>query len=83
VNEQKRLAYFMKVAPDLFGRYWKTNSALYFGKTIETIANWRKGKTPVPHSIVAALKTCVMFGLIYDEATNDMKAKKNVKRRPA
>lgn len=74
--EQDRLEHFLKYAPFLFGRYWKTNMARYFKKYPNTISNWVNGYTEIPMEVIHFLQICDEAKLFYDRKTNTMRKKK-------
>lgn len=81
MNEQKEnLDYFLKTAPIMFGRYWKTNVARYFQRAQNTVSNWRNSKTPVPSTIIELIRLYSEKGGRYDPATNTIKITKNAKK---
>lgn len=81
-NEKKR-DYFFKHAPIVFGRYWKTCAAHHFGKSLNTILNWRKGHTPVPHTVIMHMQRYVDEGLVYNRDKNLMQRRKGGKTNVA
>lgn len=76
---EMRRKHFVKNAPAVFGRYWKTNASRYFEKSLNTILNWRKGKTPVPRVITTIIDTALAGGTFYNPETNKLETKKRAR----
>lgn len=78
---EERKIFFLKNAPIIFGRYWKTHAALGLKKGKSTITNWRMGRTPVPELVIILMQAYIEQNLFYDASAKSMKLKKNGKSR--
>ena len=64
---------FLKLAPAIFGRYWKTDCAKDLNVTTRTISNWAKGITKPDEMAMRVLRMYSKGNFYYDRKTHSMK----------
>lgn len=81
MNTEDRRLSFLRLAPIVYGRYWKTDVSTHLEISKRSIFDWIKGVSRVPRSVVFLLQMYALCNFRYQRDTNSMKREKtNVKR---
>lgn len=78
MTPEDRSRIFRKLAPKVYGRYWKNNICLHLNISSRTVFNWLQGKTFPDVRTVRLLFIYAHYGYTYDRQYNKVKlVKKN------
>lgn len=63
-------AKFMAMAPEIYGRYWKTNICRHLGYDYKTLRNWARGVNEPPTVLIVLLCVYTLIGWQYVREKN-------------
>jgi hypothetical protein len=70
---------FRKLAPLVYGRYWKTDLSRHLSVSSRQVLYWIKGEHVPPSAVVKFLALCLKFNYFYDRETGEIKRKRRAK----
>jgi hypothetical protein len=76
MTPEDRREIFLRLAPDVYGRYWKTNVALHLEVARRTVANWLEGTTFPEAAVILLLQMYKKHGYSYKRSDNRVKKKR-------
>lgn len=80
---EERLKILRKLAPEVYGRYWKTDICRHLDYGRRTVFNWLEALSEAPLSLIFLLQEYSANRKIYDRVTNSLRKQRgNAKRKP-
>lgn len=61
---------FLSLAPEIYGRYWKTNIHRHLGYDYATMRNWVRRVNPPPTALIVLLTLYAKLGFTYVPSEN-------------
>lgn len=70
MDKEERKKYFLKYAPVVYGRYWKTNVGIHLNYNGRSIRNWIKGAQSPAQEVILLLEVYMRHGYRYRREEN-------------
>lgn len=77
---EKRMRLFLKWAPEIYGKFWRTHLPRHWQLSRRTVSKWANGHAEIDFKALLLLSLYRKLGQIYDRESNTVgKAKRRGK----